>query len=313
MRVKDRVNNPKPNTTYESKLLGFIRSVESVHSYDNLYDGYTKGSNKPLTDMTLNEVYQLQEKMKPSGSSAVGAYQFLNSTLEETAKAMGLSGSEVFNKDLQDRMMTYRLKHTRDFNAFLKGDINDKEFALELSKEFASLPNPKTGKSYYDGDGLNSSLVSSEDVSKLLHNIKKDYLNEEYEKDDSIYGRDIEGNFVILNPNEATKRDLRLSKKAKKDFYSILYPKYFRDLDKDDKKTIFASKSNINNPYYPPELGDYEKNNVLTKEYVISSVLNTYNPLHTLSNLTNTEDSENINNLISTIRKGGIDYNPPKK
>ena len=45
----------------------------------------------------------------------------------------------------------------------------DKAQALELAKEWASLPDPRTDKSYYDGDGVNSSHHKTEDVLKTLN------------------------------------------------------------------------------------------------------------------------------------------------
>ena len=162
------------------QLLDFIGEFESKGGDpDILYGGFKGTTEKPLTQMTLDEVFALQTRMvneqreaNPNklASSAVGSHQFINSTLKEEVKRQGLSGSTVFTGAVQDSIMIGRLKNSRGFDQFLSGDMTDVEFAESLSKEFASMPNPSTNRSYYDGDGLNSSLVG---INKVLEMLKK--------------------------------------------------------------------------------------------------------------------------------------------
>jgi hypothetical protein len=160
-------------TPQDQALLKFVGKFESKGGdYNILYGKYKGKTEKPLTEMTISEVFDLQEKMKSSGSSAVGAHQFINSTLREEVEKQGIPLDTKFTPQVQDTIILSRLKGMRGFDKFLSGEDTAEEFALELSREFASMPNPKTGKSYYDGDGLNKSLTGVEEVIKMLNDIK---------------------------------------------------------------------------------------------------------------------------------------------
>jgi len=170
-------------TPQERQILDYIGQFESSGGdYNILYGGYKGGTNKPLTEMTVNEVLALQDKMKSSGSSAVGAHQFIQKSLKEELKKANIDGNTLFTPKLQDTLMLNRLKRSRGLDDFLSGDLTTKGFAKNLSKEFSSIPNPETGRSYYDGDGLNKSLTSVEDVSYNLNNIlgNKTLLDKKY-------------------------------------------------------------------------------------------------------------------------------------
>ncbi len=170
-------------TPQERQLLDYIGQFESSGGdYNRLYGGYKGGTSKPLTEMTVNEVLALQDIMKSSGSSAVGAHQFIQESLKEELKKANIDGNTLFTPKLQDTLILNRLKRSRGLDDFLSGDLSTKGFAKKLSKEFASMPNPETGISYYDGDGLNKSLTSVEDVSYNLNNIlgNKTSLDKKY-------------------------------------------------------------------------------------------------------------------------------------
>ena len=104
----------------------------------------------PVSKMNLSEIKQLQKHMVAIGamSSAVGKYQFIRKTLEHIKNKLGLSGDVVFSATTQDKMATYLLER-RGLSKFLNGTISKRDFMKNLSKEWASLPNPETGKSYY--------------------------------------------------------------------------------------------------------------------------------------------------------------------
>lgn len=80
---------------------------------------------------------------------------------------MGLSGSEPFTPELQDKMGRMLLNR-RGLQAYRAGRISKGTFALALSQEFASLPDPTTGRSFYHGDGLNASRVPRSAVYRAL-------------------------------------------------------------------------------------------------------------------------------------------------
>ena len=143
--------------------------MEAPLGYNQVY-----GANRtiPLERMTLDQALAWQKREISAGtdSSAIGRYQFINKTLKSLKSDMGLSGNEVMDKKLQDRMAVQLLKR-RGFEQYAKGKLSKEQFANNLAKEFASLPvasGRKKGRSYYADDGLNKSLVSVSDIMRYL-------------------------------------------------------------------------------------------------------------------------------------------------
>lgn len=130
-------------------LLDFVTQGEAK-SYNTIYGG----SERPLDNMTIAEVYQLQNSMvrRNKVSSAVGKYQFIRKTLRSAVKALGLDiNTTRFTSEVQDRLATYLLK-IRGLDKFLEGKLSLEGFAKNLSKEWASLPRGQDNRSYYHGD-----------------------------------------------------------------------------------------------------------------------------------------------------------------
>lgn len=154
--ASSQVEDSASSVTPLLDLLGFTEGTDKGDGYNETlaYGAYT-GGDVNLTDMTLAQIDSLQTQMlaHPANvwnSSAIGRYQIVRTTLRKLKKQMGLSDDERFTPDLQDRMAV-ELLVGRGFNAWKEGLITDEEFALNLSKEWASMPNPKTGKGYYSG------------------------------------------------------------------------------------------------------------------------------------------------------------------
>lgn len=118
--------------------------------------------------MTLNQIVARQNAKE---LFAVGKYQIIPKTLKEAMEKMKLSGNEKFDEKLQERIFNEFLAGSKRpaLAAYRSGKSNDIDAAmLDASKEWAGLPNPKTGKSYYDGDGRNHANVSLEEVKAGL-------------------------------------------------------------------------------------------------------------------------------------------------
>lgn len=120
------------------------------------YGRYTDGKPK-LTEMSLNEIFKLQGKMIANGSisSAVGRYQFIQSTLREQVDKHNIPHDTVFDENVQDFLaVEYAL--SRGLNAYLKtsGNLKDRKSAiLALARIWASVENPFTGRSVYTNSG----------------------------------------------------------------------------------------------------------------------------------------------------------------
>lgn len=97
-----------------SGIFELIKKVESGGDYNKTLDNgrWTNGPQN-LTSMTINQIRELQRSMLTpenkavhgdGGSSALGAYQIVGKTLESLKTKMGLTGDELFDQSMQDRM-----------------------------------------------------------------------------------------------------------------------------------------------------------------------------------------------------------------
>jgi muramidase (phage lysozyme) len=167
-------NIPKPALA----LLDFIGSIEAPHGYDTVYGNNQDKLAKPLTSMTIDQVISAGSSWsKMFGSSAAGKLQFMRATLVRLKSKLKLSGTELLNGGMQDRL-GYQLLIERGYSDFMAGKIGPTAFGKALAQEWASFPvlaatkgatrQLKRGQSYYAGDGLNKSLVTPERVEAML-------------------------------------------------------------------------------------------------------------------------------------------------
>ncbi|RUW38970.1 hypothetical protein EN739_12040 [Mesorhizobium sp. M2A.F.Ca.ET.017.03.2.1] len=162
-------------------LLDFIGSIEAPRGYDTVYGNNQAKLVKPLTSMTIDEVISAGLSWsKIFGSSAAGKFQFMRATLQRLKSKLRLSGSELLDADMQDRL-GYQLLIERGYSDFVAGKIGRIAFGKALAQEWASFPvlsatkgatrSLKRGQSYYAGDGLNKALVSPERVEAMLDQV----------------------------------------------------------------------------------------------------------------------------------------------
>jgi len=175
-----------PNSA--AHILKFIQSIEAPRGYETIYGNNQAKLPKPITKMTLDEVQKAQPTWtKRFGSSAAGAYQIMRDTMDapntmaDLEGQMGLSGSELFDADMQDRM-AYHLLKRRGYLDFMSDKIGAVAFAKRLAQEWASFPvlaatqgahrKVARGETYYAGDKLNKALVNPEQIETLLKEAK---------------------------------------------------------------------------------------------------------------------------------------------
>lgn len=151
------------------RILDFISGPESTGNYNAVYG--RADSQHDLSQYTVEQVLAGEHFKalggRVRGQSATGRYQIINETLRGLVDEMGLRGDERFTPQLQDRMALTLMKR-RGYDEFRAGRITAEEFATNLSKEWAGLPDPRTGRSFYAGDGLNASGVSSRSFLDVL-------------------------------------------------------------------------------------------------------------------------------------------------
>ena len=158
-------------------LLDFIAQYESAGNYNIVWGGIKAQHKppKPLTKMTIAEVLAWQDSIDPIYmSEAAGKYQIMEDTLRGLVGPAGMSMSDMFDQSGQDKL-AYELLNRRGYYDYINGNITAEKFANSLAKEWASLPivsGPRTGQSFYSGDGLNKSHVGADDFLNAVRAAK---------------------------------------------------------------------------------------------------------------------------------------------
>ncbi len=134
-------------------------TYKTGYNTEYAYGKYGGDRDVALEDMTVDEVLAHQDTMlanqggRKLKSTAIGRYQMLQQTLRDEMKHGDISGDTKFTNELQDKMIMQRLRRMRKYDDWKTGAIDSKTFEHNLSKEFASIQNPLTGKGYYPGQG----------------------------------------------------------------------------------------------------------------------------------------------------------------
>lgn len=154
----------------------FLRA-EGDYDSVNLGEAHDyEASKRPLEQMTVAEVMAAQQRRE---FNAAGRYQIIRTTMEEVVRNMGLTGDEKFDRKLQDRIFReYLIKEKRkEIWAYISGKSDDiKSAMIAMSKEWASFADPRTGRSYYDKDGINKSSVTPAQSQQLLMQMRETHL-----------------------------------------------------------------------------------------------------------------------------------------
>ncbi|WP_269929942.1 D-Ala-D-Ala carboxypeptidase family metallohydrolase [Aminobacter sp. HY435] len=150
-----------------ARILNFIGGHEAAGNYNAIAGN--AGNARDLSKLTLNQILATQVVARRRGveSTAVGKYQIVYETLSGLKRELKLSGNEPFNRKLQDRL-GLALLNRRGYQLYKAGRLSKRQFALRLSQEWAALPNPRTGRSYYAGVGRNRSSARAAEVYAAL-------------------------------------------------------------------------------------------------------------------------------------------------
>ena len=164
-------------------LFGKSEGTDKGRGYNETlgYGAYT-GGDVELTGMTLNELDALQTKMlkHPNNkwnSSAAGRYQIVRTTVRKLRKSMGLSGDELYDEDMQDRMAVALLEG-RGYSKFLAGKMSETAFLNNLAKEWASVPTA-SGRGFY-GNQAKTPITPAEVKERFAAILSGGYDKEQY-------------------------------------------------------------------------------------------------------------------------------------
>jgi len=154
------------------RVLDLIAKPESQGNYNALFRDASQQDVR-LTDMTLDQVRQLQQRLVAErGGSPVGRYQIIDDTLDDLIARMGLSGHERLTPELQDRMGLL-LARDAGFDAWRAGRLTDAGFAHNLSRIWAGLPADASNRSYYEGVAGNRATIGWSAVTGALQAFKR--------------------------------------------------------------------------------------------------------------------------------------------
>ncbi len=151
----------------DNPMLELITSKESGRDYNRLCGAGHQRAD--LTSMSIDKVLEFQrDRINNGGQSASGKYQIIRETLIGLKKNMGLSGKELFDPEMQDRMAEHLLNE-KGYQEFLAGKISPEQMMLNASKIWAAAPKDMGGESYYKGVGNNKAHIAPEAMLLALH------------------------------------------------------------------------------------------------------------------------------------------------
>lgn len=155
----DQISKGEGTTNKKAVMEGGAQSAYDITYAYGKYTPKVLSSGKsvqPLSKLTIGEIKEVQKLMiglqigNSLISSAVGKYQFISTTLAELCVAAEISDDVIFNSDTQDRLAMQKLIRSRGYDSWLSGKKTDHNFQKGLAKEWASIADPDTQKSYYN-------------------------------------------------------------------------------------------------------------------------------------------------------------------
>lgn len=165
---------PSGVTNRAEKFLSLVAHGEG--GYNSMNQGTRKGKivgsthdsssivGKNLTDMTVGEIMDMQKGSLGSGRQlfAVGKYQLIPKTMQAAVKTAGISRETKFDEATQEKLGMALIQNRPKLHAYLTGKSDNIHAAMvDASKEWASLPHPDTGSSFYKSGNKSSHSVES--------------------------------------------------------------------------------------------------------------------------------------------------------
>ena len=140
-------------------ILDVIGEAEAPGGYETRLGGkQIKGATK----MTISEVARIAGDNGDGRNYAVGRYQF--TTLRAQAIRAKLNpDKDLFSPENQDKLAMELINRRLE-----KAGSDTFSQQLELSKEFAAIENPLTGKSYHHGKAGNRASISTKQIQLAL-------------------------------------------------------------------------------------------------------------------------------------------------
>lgn len=174
---------PQTDTNVDvSGLLDYGGLAALVRSGEGSWNSANRGSvgngtkRHNLTNMTIGQIEGMQTLPRSHENYvfAVGAYQFTPGVLSRARQDAGLSPSDYFTPENQNRLfwgLVLRGSKRPALRDYLLGRSDDLQSAwVDLAREWAAVPLP-SGRGYYDGDSAGNH--ANLDVNRVEVALKK--------------------------------------------------------------------------------------------------------------------------------------------
>jgi len=175
---------------YSSAKSSLANVIKGGESGKEGYDAYNRGTSgnkvlgsvghRDLQSMSIGEVMADQKRSKADTKRlfAVGKYQLIPETLQSGVKALGMSSDTKFDAATQEKLFSdYLLDKKRpQISSYIKDKGGSAQSAqIAAAQEWASIADPRTGKSFYDKSGGNHSSISSDKILSSMNAAKTKY------------------------------------------------------------------------------------------------------------------------------------------
>ena len=120
----------------KSEILDAVYEAESNSNYDQWHLNAINIPEKPLTEMTVEEIMRYQGDNK---GPAAGAGQIKFDTLQYLIDYGTIKPTDVFTVETQDKAHS-RLLDRRGFQAWVSGEMSNTDFGQNVAKEYAGIP-----------------------------------------------------------------------------------------------------------------------------------------------------------------------------
>ena len=120
----------------KSEILDAVYEAESNSNYDQWHLNAKNIPEKPLTEMTVEEIMRYQGDNK---GPAAGAGQIKFDTLQYLIDYGTIQPTDVFTVETQDKAHS-RLLDRRGFQSWVSGEMSNTDFGQNVAKEYAGIP-----------------------------------------------------------------------------------------------------------------------------------------------------------------------------
>ena len=147
----------------ESDPAGGFNAANNGRAMDLGKNGLIKVTGRDCSEVTIGEVMMLQQQKR---LHAVGRYQLIGSTMELAVRWAGLSGSNMFTPDNQDRLFKALVQMKRPMVwGYITREHDDVEKAINgLAAEWAGMPTASGRTFYPNGNRAHASPMTVEEV-----------------------------------------------------------------------------------------------------------------------------------------------------